>query len=208
MQIGKIFRECQHHRVHAQPVSFYQLLDNIVCAANHVHTAARGRQHVGGKGVERSTARSEITQPIFGGNLIFFCDYCGLQAHHIRYLQDDACRYRHPGKPHVVIAETMQKSLEQEPQFAVTANLAPQLHAKGIFIPQKVEVSLCPAKLEDEMAALKRGDAQNANLVVGVSEGFLPPATHIPTLTWLDDSHHEAQQTRYLFSNPRIPAVA
>ena len=61
----------------------------------------------------------------------------------------------------------MQKSLEQEPQFAVTANLAPQLQANGIFIPQKVEVALCLAKLEDETAAFKRGDALDPSALAG-----------------------------------------
>ena len=92
--------------------------------------------------------------------------HCGLEAHHICYLKDDACHYRHPSNPHVIITETMQKSLEQEPQFAVTANLAPQLHAEGIFIPQKIEVVLHLAKLEDETAAFKRGDRPDPDALV------------------------------------------
>jgi hypothetical protein len=86
-------------------------------------------------------------------------EHFSLQSHYIHFVQDDACRYQHPGSPHIIITETMQKSLEQEPQFAVTANLAPQLHGKGIFIPQKIEVELCLAHLDAETAAFKRGDA-------------------------------------------------
>jgi hypothetical protein len=74
----------------------------------------------------------------------------GLSAHAVRTIQDDASHYQHRGKLHLVIAETMQKSLEQEPQFAVTANLAPQLRATGIFIPQRIDVVLCLADLEQE----------------------------------------------------------
>ncbi|QFU76770.1 hypothetical protein EY643_14530 [Halioglobus maricola] len=81
----------------------------------------------------------------------------GLDGYRITYVQDDACHYQHPTRPHVIIVETMQKSLEQEPQFAVTANLAPQLHERGIFIPQKIEVELCLADLDSETAAFKQG---------------------------------------------------
>jgi hypothetical protein len=42
----------------------------------------------------------------------------------------------------------MQKSLEQEPQFAVTANLASQLWPMGVFIPQRIDVVLCLSDLE------------------------------------------------------------
>lgn len=73
-----------------------------------------------------------------------------LGAHAVRTIRADACHYTHPGKLHLVIAETMQKSLEQEPQFAVTANLAPQLWPTGIFIPQRIEVALYLADLAHE----------------------------------------------------------
>ena len=93
-----------------------------------------------------------------------------LEGHRISYVKDDACHYQHSSNPHVIIAETMQKSLEQEPQFAVTANLAPQLHAGGIFIPQRIEVALCLAKLEAEKAALQRGDALDPNALQATGE--------------------------------------
>ncbi len=81
-----------------------------------------------------------------------------LGSHGINTVRGDACRYQHTAKLHLIIAETMQKSLEQEPQFAVTANLAPQLQPEGIFIPQKIEVDLCLAHFQraDEYVPLAR----------------------------------------------------
>ena len=74
----------------------------------------------------------------------------GFGAHAVHTIKGDACHYKHRKKLHLVIAETMQKSLEQEPQFAVTANLAPQLLPAGVFIPQCIEVALYLADLEHE----------------------------------------------------------
>lgn len=85
----------------------------------------------------------------------------GLGAHAAHTVQGDACVYKHPQKLHLVIAETMQKSLEQEPQFAVTANLAPQVFAEGVFIPQRIEVSLSLADLEKETVFYHTPDTAN-----------------------------------------------
>jgi hypothetical protein len=73
--------------------------------------------------------------------------YCSPAIHTIK---GDACNYKHTGKLHLIVVETMQKSLEQEPQFAVTANLAPQLGPMGVFIPQRIDVALCLSDLEHE----------------------------------------------------------
>jgi hypothetical protein len=73
-------------------------------------------------------------------------EHFGLTAYDITTQQADASRYRCEQPPNLVITETMQKALEQEPQFAVTANLAPQLASKGIFIPQRIDVDLCLAQ--------------------------------------------------------------
>jgi hypothetical protein len=82
----------------------------------------------------------------------------GFNDHAIKLLEGDACSYQHPNALHLIIAETMQKSLEQEPQFEVTANLAPQLGPQGIFIPEKIEVALCLAQWEGEKELFKRSN--------------------------------------------------
>lgn len=69
-------------------------------------------------------------------------DRFGLEGYAIELLQADASRYRCPEAPDLVVAETMHKALEQEPQFEVTANLAPQLAPGGIFLPERIDVDL------------------------------------------------------------------
>lgn len=54
----------------------------------------------------------------------------------------DAATYRHDRPIHVAIAETMQRALENEPQVAVSRNLAAQLAPGGILVPECVSVHL------------------------------------------------------------------
>lgn len=68
------------------------------------------------------------------------------------FVQADASRYRHNAKPHLIIAETMQKTLEKEPQAALMLNLAPQLAENALFVPQKISIEACLADLERETA--------------------------------------------------------
>ncbi|MFK8021966.1 MAG: hypothetical protein AB8B86_19570 [Pseudomonadales bacterium] len=86
-------------------------------------------------------------------DLIGFFAY---QDYQINLQRADACHYQHSEPLHLIVAEVMQKALEQEPQFAVTANLAPQLRADGVFIPQKIDIALCLGNLEQERAAFQR----------------------------------------------------
>ena len=92
-------------------------------------------------------------------------EHFGFSAHAVNTIKGDACLYEHPKKLHLVIAETMQKALEQEPQFAVTANLGQQICPQGIFIPQRIDVNLSLADLELEKELYKKQHATNSIVV-------------------------------------------
>jgi hypothetical protein len=76
-------------------------------------------------------------------------DALGLSAD---YEQCDAVAYQWPaGRPlHVVIVEAMQRALENEPQVAITGNLAPQLCPRGILIPENIRVEAWLADVSRE----------------------------------------------------------
>ncbi len=62
----------------------------------------------------------------------------------------DACAWRAPRAPHVIVAELMQAGLAREPQVAATRALAPQLAPGGRFVPEEITLSLCLADLSRE----------------------------------------------------------
>ena len=137
-----------------------------------------------------------------------------LTAYEVSRVKADACTYRHAGSLHLIIAETMQKSLEQEPQFAVTVNLAPQLHPQGIFVPQIIEVELCLAQLQQEQANYRK--AQEIKRDAMPNPGTRYPLATVMTLSpqqaisHLRRSSHDParDKTRLQLATVEIPAVA
>lgn len=75
------------------------------------------------------------------------------------YIQCDAALYKAAIQPHIIITETMQKTLEKEPQVAITLNLAPQLCDGGFLIPQKIEIDACLAKFKDEFSFISANES-------------------------------------------------
>ena len=59
---------------------------------------------------------------------------------HVKLVHADATEYRHPTAIHVVVSETMQRSLAVEPFVAIARNLRAQLAPGGIFVPERVTV--------------------------------------------------------------------
>jgi hypothetical protein len=61
------------------------------------------------------------------------------------YVQCDATTYKHPdGMPlHIVVTETMQAALLNEPQVAIAMNLAPQIADGGILVPERIAIDAC-----------------------------------------------------------------
>lgn len=133
-----------------------------------------------------------------------------LDDHWIEQIQGDACEYKHNKRLHLVIAETMQKALEQEPQFAITANLAPQLHTDGVFIPQRIEVSLQLADLQYEKQLIEDSPLSDTNALTKRTDRY--PLASVCTLS-PESAAQEMQgaqyntETKKLELEPRIVEI-
>lgn len=95
----------------------------------------------------------------------------------------DATQYKIPAHkpPHLMIAETLNAALKNEPQVELTLNLVPQLHNKGIFIPQQIAVD----------AYLLNSAAEQASFFV---EGKRPERIFLGNIYTLSQTNCERHQ--------------
>jgi len=66
----------------------------------------------------------------------------GLGEHVRDVVCADATRYRHPRPVDVLVSETMQRSLAEEPFVSIVRNFRPQLSAAATIVPERVTIHL------------------------------------------------------------------
>jgi len=94
--------------------------------------------------------------------------YFGASAFVRDYIECDASSYTHPAhrRPHVAVVETMQRALSKEPQVSISLNLAPQLHPRGILVPESISIDAYLSALHREIAPRRvdaRGDVPSGS---------------------------------------------
>lgn len=96
----------------------------------------------------------------------------------LEYIEELICEnsatYKLEKTMHLGITETMQQALLKEPQVSIMLNLIPQLPEKGVFIPQRVQVT---AKLIDRNKEMEgrlsgTGPAERLHLGTAYSIGM------------------------------------
>lgn len=127
------------------------------------------------------------------------------------FYNKDACVFVPPIKFDLIVAETMQKALEQEPQFQLTANLSQYLTTDGVFIPQSINLQLALMYWKQELDVSKRNKAKQNKTDTTQFErlkvGEVMCLTKNTTQNWLAKKV-EADQTAYLdfalFYTPKL----
>lgn len=91
---------------------------------------------------------------------------CSLEPF-IRIVHADATTYRHDRAIHVIVSETMQRTLWGEPQVAIFRNLRRQLAPGGISIPEEVTIDLKMIAARDEEARWRGEVIADRSIAVG-----------------------------------------
>lgn len=129
------------------------------------------------------------------------------------YVRADASTYRHPQDLplHIVLTETMQKALAKEPQFAITANLVPQLCAGGMLVPECIMIDFCVGDLATEFATAFQPEeaAAQARVRIGRQPLLALSAQSVGALmseAGIDAEHGEPSLPAVVVSIPALPS--
>lgn len=89
-------------------------------------------------------------------------EHLGLSAYIKDVVQADAITYRHECPLHLLVSETMDKGLTNEPQIRIIQNLATQIHPQGLLLPQSIKLCLthCDFAAEPYFIPAKQNPAQ------------------------------------------------
>jgi hypothetical protein len=105
------------------------------------------------------------------------------------YVQDLACcdatAYAPTAPVHLLISETMQRSLAKEPQVAIARHLAPYLVDGGIMIPRRVRTRFCLlSRCRDAEGRVSDREVYSEELfelsLAAIEEGWEPVVVHPP----------------------------
>jgi hypothetical protein len=97
----------------------------------------------------------------------------GLEEHFNELVECDATEYRHHGKYplHVLVTETMHRTLSREPHVMITLNLARQLAEGGIVVPESVRIEAVLSEIGQEVKYLdykvSEGEIRGTRLSLG-----------------------------------------
>jgi len=83
-------------------------------------------------------------------------DYFNFNDSINEYIQCDLTSYKHHEKfpLHIMITETMHRTLSREPHAMITINMAPQIIKDGIIIPESVKINAVLSKIGEELKYL------------------------------------------------------
>ena len=85
----------------------------------------------------------------------------------IRAVKADATTYVHDRAIHVVVSETMQRTLWGEPQVAIFRNLREQMAPGGVTVPEEVTIDLAMIAADDEEARWRGEEIAARSIAVG-----------------------------------------
>lgn len=119
----------------------------------------------------------------------------GLAGHVREVVCADATTYRHPANIHVLISETMQRNLAEEPFVSILQNIRPQLARGGAIVPERVTIELTRVDLATEQARWSgaRAPLDPAALVGKVFEVDAVQTWSANSVDVFYDGRHDAQ---------------